>query len=204
MSTICLWPIPTGGLISNGCCRRRRLLCIATASGFLQIDPWNRLEASREPRESETDYIGRCLRELYNFAVDLDCHVQILAHPAKAGDGYRRSDPPELEHIHGSKHWDNMVDQGFVVHRRRLFNDKGEREFYTELHHKKSRFEELGYATKFGLEFQSDTERLADCNLAKRTPAKQQQQAIMFDAANDGLRRLSAIRAMAHQGGRRH
>ncbi|MHC2400259.1 twinkle protein [Bradyrhizobium barranii subsp. barranii] len=148
----------------------------------LQIDPWNRLEASREPRESETDYIGRCLRELYNFAVDLDCHVQILAHPAKAGDGYRRSDPPELEHIHGSKHWDNMVDQGFVVHRPRLFDDKGEREFYTELHHKKSRFEELGYATKFGLEFQSDSGRFADCKLAaKKSPAKQHDQATMFE-----------------------
>ena len=54
---------------------------------ILQIDPWNRLEASRERGESETDYIGRCLRELYSFAVDLDCHVQIIVHPAKAGDG---------------------------------------------------------------------------------------------------------------------
>ncbi|MGX1168753.1 hypothetical protein AB7M16_005019 [Bradyrhizobium sp. USDA 372] len=161
---------------------------------------WKRTASRAKARPT----IGRCLRELYNFAVDLDCHVQILAHPAKAGDGYRRSDPPELEHIHGSKHWDNMVDQGFVVHRRRLFNDKGEREFNTELHHKKSRFEELGYATKFGLEFQSDTGRFADCNLAKRTPAKQQRQATILSAANDGLRRLSAIRAMAHQGGRRH
>ena len=151
---------------------------------ILQIDPWNRLEANREPRESETDYIGRCLRELYNFAVDLDCHVQIIAHPAKAGDGYRRSDPPELEHIHGSKHWDNMVDQGFVVHRPRLFNDEGKREYYAELHHKKARFEELGYATKFGLEFQSDVGRFADCALQKKKP-KPSKQVTMFNVGGD-------------------
>lgn len=140
---------------------------------ILQIDPWNRLEGSRERGESETDYIGRCLRELYSFAVDLDCHVQIIAHPAKAGDGYRRSDPPELEHIHGSKHWDNMVDQGFVVHRPRLFNDAGKCEYYAELHHKKARFEELGYATKLGLEFQYDCGRYATCNLQTKKPKQQ-------------------------------
>jgi twinkle protein len=135
------------------------------------------LEASREPRESETDYIGRCLRELYNFAVDFDCHVQIIAHPAKSGDGYRRTDPPELEHIHGSKHWDNMVDQGFVVHRPRMFSDNGDRDFYTEVHHKKTRFDELGYPTKFGIEFQSDTGRFATCKLQKPKPRTKQQRA---------------------------
>jgi len=139
---------------------------------MLQIDPWNRLEGSREARESETDYIGRSLRELYNFAADLDCHVQIIAHPAKAAEGYRRSEPPELEHIHGSKHWDNMVDQGFVVHRPKLFNDKGEREFYTEFHHKKSRFEELGYATKFGLEYDISMGRFGECPLRQKNASR--------------------------------
>ncbi|WP_175492668.1 toprim domain-containing protein [Methylocapsa palsarum] len=29
---------------------------------IIQVDPWNRLEGARERNESETDYIGRCLR----------------------------------------------------------------------------------------------------------------------------------------------
>jgi twinkle protein len=138
---------------------------------ILQIDPWNRLEASREARESETDYIGRCLREIYNFAVDFNCHVQILAHPSKT-ESLRRGEPPELEDIAGSKHWDNMVDQGFVVHRPQLFNDQGDRETYAELHHKKARFDELGYATKFGLNYDTDFGRYGVCALKQKGKRK--------------------------------
>lgn len=116
---------------------------------ILQIDPWNRLEASRGPQEPETDYIGRCLRQLYAFAHDFNIHVQVLAHPAKMHDG-RRGKPPELEDISGSKNWDNMVDQGFVVHRPKLFED-GERQTNVEFYHRKSRFEELGHPCKLDL-----------------------------------------------------
>lgn len=134
---------------------------------IVQVDPWNRLEASRELRETETEYIGRCLRESYNFAADFNCHVQIIAHPSKT-DSARRGDPPELEDIAGSKHWDNMVDQGFVVHRPRLFDAQGNRETYAELHHKKARFDELGFATKFGLDFDIDQGRYGTCELRQR------------------------------------
>jgi twinkle protein len=134
---------------------------------ILVIDPWNRLEAHRDRGEHETDYIGRCLRELYNFAVDFDCHVQIIAHPSKS-ESYRRGTVPELEDIAGSKHWDNMVDQGFVVHRPRLFNEDGVLDPYTELYHKKARFDELGHATKFGLLFDTDMGRYGACALRKR------------------------------------
>lgn len=137
----------------------------------LIVDPWNRLEASRGVGENETEYIGRCLRELYNFANDFGCHVQIIAHPAKMDSSFRRGEPPELEHIAGSKHWDNMVDQGFVVHRPKLFNDRGDRETYCELLHRKARFEELGYATKFGLDYDISMGRYGPCSLKqKRAP----------------------------------
>ena len=46
--------------------------------------------------ESETEYIGRCLRTLHAFAHDLNCHVQVLAHPAKM-DATRKGRAPELE-----------------------------------------------------------------------------------------------------------
>jgi len=121
---------------------------------IIQVDPWNRLEADRGPRESETDYIGRSLRALHAFAHDLNCHVQILAHPAKM-EGTRRGQAPSLEDISGSKNWENMVDQGFVVHRPQLF-DGAERKTEAVLIHRKVRFEELGRPCMLNLDYSVD------------------------------------------------
>jgi twinkle protein len=118
---------------------------------IIQCDPWNRLEGARVSGENETDYILRCLRTLYSFAVDMNCHVQILAHPSKM-EGARRGQPPMLEDIAGSRHWDNIVDQGFTVHRPKMF-EKGERKTEASLYQRKARFEELGYPCKLELDF---------------------------------------------------
>lgn len=118
---------------------------------IIQVDPWNRLEAARTRDETETEYIGRCLRELHAFAHDFNCHVQILAHPAKM-EGPRRGKRPALEDISGSKNWENMVDQGFVVHRPEIF-DGTQRKTEATLYYLKSRFEELGYPCKFNLNY---------------------------------------------------
>jgi twinkle protein len=109
---------------------------------IVQIDPWNRLESMREKNESETDYILRCLRELHTFAQNFGVHVQVVVHPAKMGTE-RRGKPPLLEDISGSKHWDNIPDQGFTVYRPSLF-DNGVRQTGAELYHRKARFPELG------------------------------------------------------------
>jgi twinkle protein len=118
---------------------------------IIQVDPWNRLEASRTRDESETEYIGRCLRALHGFAHDMNCHVQVLAHPAKM-EGARRGQAPGLEDISGSKNWENMVDQGFVVHRPEIF-DGTNRKTEAHLLHRKARFEELGYPCKLKMDF---------------------------------------------------
>ena len=118
---------------------------------IIQLDPWNRLEASRDAREPETEYIARCIRALYNFANDLNCHVQVIAHPAKM-DSARRNTPPFLEDISGSKHWENMVDQGFVVHRPEVF-DGTNRKTEANLYQRKARFEELGYPCKLAMDY---------------------------------------------------
>ena len=142
---------------------------------IIQLDPWNRLEASRDNRaESETDYIGRCLRTLHAFAADMNCHVQILAHPAKM-DNARKGRAPELEDISGSKNWDNMVDQGFVVHRPTFF-EEGERKTEAVFCHRKARFEALGYPCQLKMNFDLATGRYrsADYNAAlglNRIPA---------------------------------
>jgi twinkle protein len=124
---------------------------------IVQLDPWNRLEAARDRNETETDYIGRCLRTMHAFAHDLSCHVQILAHPAKT-ESERRGKPPQLEDISGSKNWDNMPDQGFAIHRPKVFDD-GKRQTAAELFHLKARFEELGYPCKLSLDYSLSTGR---------------------------------------------
>jgi twinkle protein len=130
---------------------------------IVQIDPWNRLEAARTGNESETEYIGRCLRTLHVFANDMNCHVQVIAHPAKM-DSTRKGKAPELEDISGSKNWDNMVDQGFVVHRPKFFED-GKRVTDAEFYHRKARFEELGYVCRLGmaLDLRTGRYRSTDC-----------------------------------------
>jgi twinkle protein len=119
---------------------------------IIQLDPWNRLEATRARDETESEYILRCLRALHVFANDMDCHVQIVAHPSKM-DGARRGQAPALEDVSGSKHWENIVDQGFVVHRPQMFQGT-DRKTHTAFYHRKARFEELGYPCKLMLNFE--------------------------------------------------
>jgi twinkle protein len=127
----------------------------------IQLDPWNRLESARDDNETETEYIGRCLTALYVFAQQFDCHVQILAHPTKM-DSRRKGQPPELDDIAGSKHWDNRVDQGIVVHRPEMYDDKGRRCTKAVVIQKKSRFEELGHPCRVELNYRLDAGRYED------------------------------------------
>ena len=131
---------------------------------IIQVDPWNRLEGSRGRDESETEYIGRCLRTIHAFAHDMNCHVQILAHPAKM-DGTRRGHAPGLEDISGSKNWENMMDQGFVVHRPELFEGTN-RKTEANLYHRKARFDELGHPCKLGLDYKIDIGRYVSTDYA--------------------------------------
>ena len=67
-------------------------------------------------------------------------------------DDARKGKAPELEDISGSKNWDNMVDQGFVVHRPTFFED-GERKTEAEFYQRKSRFDALGYPCQLKMDF---------------------------------------------------
>jgi twinkle protein len=124
---------------------------------IVQIDPWNKLEADRPTGMRETDYIGECLDESLDFARDMNVHLQILAHPSKA-DARARGQHPILEDIAGSKHWDNKVDLGLSIHRPKTF-EKGKRLTEASLYVLKSRYEELGYPCKLGLDYDITTGR---------------------------------------------
>jgi len=117
------------------------------------LDPWNKVEPDYDRREgTETDWIGRCLDEFIAAARDLRIHIQIIAHPAKP-EYQARKYPPDLYAISGSQHWNNRVDQGFVIHRDK-FVDDGVRQTDATLMHVKARFEELGYPCSSTMKFQ--------------------------------------------------
>jgi twinkle protein len=136
------------------CLDAAEVAVIRHGARILQIDPWNRFESARARDERETDYIGSCLKALHAFAHDLNVHVQIIAHPAKM-EGPRRGKEPSLEDISGSKHWENMPDQGFTVHRPAMWDDIRKSE--CTLIQRKTRFEELGYPCRLELNYQHGT-----------------------------------------------
>lgn len=88
------------------------------AARIFIIDPWNEIEHSRRPDETETEYIGRAIRSLKRFAKAFKVHVCVIAHPTKSvkdGDGNYKM--PTLYDIAGSANWYNKCDLGVIVHR---------------------------------------------------------------------------------------
>lgn len=128
------------------------------------IDPWNRVEATREDREREDEYVSRCLRACHAFAQDMKVCFQIIAHPSKM-DSQRRASrsEPMLEDISGAKHWDNMPDQGLVIHRPHRFDDEtGKLNCEATVTHAKARFPALGYDCRMKVVFDRATGRFMD------------------------------------------
>lgn len=121
------------------------------------IDPWNRVESQRGKDETETEYTAWCLTELRLFAKRTNCHVHVIAHPAKRDPKFRGR-VPYLEDISGSKHWDNMPDQGFVVHREEFWDaDTNARRYDAHFYHLKAREEELGYPCRMSMRLNPET-----------------------------------------------
>ena len=82
------------------------------------IDPWNKLEASRKPHRSETEYVAETLNKLTYFAKVYGIHVWLIAHPKKmerAQDGSYVV--PRPWDISGSAHFFNMADLCWTIFR---------------------------------------------------------------------------------------
>lgn len=85
----------------------------------LIIDPWNEIEYMRPKEQSETEYIGNCLRRLRKYARKNNICIFLVAHPAKM---YRVKNSetypvPTLYDISSSAHFYNKTDNGIVVYR---------------------------------------------------------------------------------------
>lgn len=102
---------------------------------ILVIDPYNYL--AREKDLSETEYVAFMMKSLADWAKQHDCHVILVAHPAKPESRTMgKKFPPKGYDISGSAHFYNVTDLGITMHRTK--------EDENELHVWKVRFDDLG------------------------------------------------------------
>ena len=123
-----------------------RLLCIAKylheeeQVDALVIDPWNELDHRRPSGMTETEYISQSLSRIRMFAREHDCHVVLVAHPAKMQKDHAGNYPiPTPYDVSGSAHWRNKADCALCVWRD-TSTDADEVEIYVQ----KIRFREVG------------------------------------------------------------
>ena len=116
-------------------------------------DPWNKLES--HSGDIDTQWIGKSLDAFYDFANDLNVWVPIVAHPTKLGQ--RAGQAPLLEDIAGSKHWDNRVDQGVVIHADDGLYEGDKQTFERSVYVRKARYPEIGRPSKLNMRLDPKT-----------------------------------------------
>jgi twinkle protein len=94
------------------------------------IDPWNEIDHSRPDGMSLTEYTGYAIKQFKRAAKALDCHVMLVAHPAKMDGGKA----PSMYSISDSAHWANKPDAGISIYKPHLDSD------IAEIHILKSRY----------------------------------------------------------------
>lgn len=105
----------------------------------LVIDPWNEVRHTREPGETETDYISAALGFVRRWSRATGVHVFIVAHPAKQPREQGKLPVPRPDMIAGSQNWWNKADQAVTVWRD---YDQGQND--VEIHVQKVRFKHHG------------------------------------------------------------
>ena len=83
------------------------------------LDPWNEITHERPTWMTETEYISWILGRLRAFALELNIHIIIVAHPAKmpvgkSGERIYKVGPYDIS---GSANWWNKVDMMFSIYR---------------------------------------------------------------------------------------
>jgi len=87
---------------------------------ILVVDPYNKLDHSRDRNESETEYISRFLDKISMFSKQHNCLVILVAHPRKMDrkrDDGNKYEVPTLYDINGSANFYNKADYGLIVYR---------------------------------------------------------------------------------------
>ena len=81
------------------------------------LDPWNKIQHKRGKGEAETDYIGRALAEVKNFAMVNHVAMVVTCHPTKETHAGGTVHIPNITQLHGSMNWGNGSDHVAIVFR---------------------------------------------------------------------------------------
>lgn len=116
-------------------------LTVLSGKTGIVIDPWNQLEHHRPQGMSETEYISQTLTEVINWVRERECHLWLVAHPAKMQRDREGKLPiPTPSDVSGSAHFWNKADNCITVWRDQKDYHKQE----VDIHVQKVRFKHMG------------------------------------------------------------
>lgn len=143
----------------DGILSKARVLVYRKGIKGLVIDPWNEIDHSRPPGQTETEYISSVLTKIRQFARSMFVHVWLVAHPAKL---YKDKDGkypvPTPYDISGSAHFRNKADNAITVWRNVGYEDQS----VVDIHIQKIRFKEVGKVGLCSLRFDHNTGSYVD------------------------------------------
>lgn len=120
------------------------------------IDPWNQLDHYRPVGLSETEYISQTLTECIRFVRDANCHLWLVAHPAKMfKDKNGKLPVPTPNDVSGSSHWWAKSDNCICVWREQGEDASPE----VQIHVQKVRFKHMGRQGMATLNYDKTTGR---------------------------------------------
>ena len=115
--------------------------CMATRHCGIVIDPWNQLEHYRPPGMSETEYVSQVLSQVITWVRERNCHLWLVAHPAKMQKNKDGKLPIPTPHdVSGSAHFWNKADNCITVWRDQSDYQNQD----VQIHVQKIRFRHIG------------------------------------------------------------
>lgn len=123
------------------------------------IDPWNHLEHHRPHGMSMTEYVSMVLSEIIAWVRERNCHLWLVAHPAKMQKNKEGKLPkPTPNDISDSAHFWNKSDNCLMVWRDQSEYQKEE----VEIHVQKVRFKHIGHLGVAKLQYDRVTGRYSE------------------------------------------
>lgn len=120
----------------------------------LVIDPWNEIEHTMIPGQTETQYICDSLIRIRQFTRLNGLHTWVVVHPTKLQKENGRYPVATLYDCQGSSHWFNKCDMGLSIWR-----DKSNDASPVEIHVQKVRFRWCGQLGMVPLHYDKVTGR---------------------------------------------
>lgn len=133
--------------------------CLKSRKCGIVIDPWNHLEHHRPSGISMTEYVSRTLSEIIAWVRERNCHLWLVAHPAKMQKGKDGKLPiPTPNDISDSAHFWNKADNCITVWR----DQSDYRKQDVEVHVQKVRFKHIGHIGLATLQYDRVTGRYSE------------------------------------------